>query len=103
MKVLIVEDEYTNRLLLQTFLSQYSECHVAVNGREAVDAFLSAIEEGQAYDLICMDVLMPDMDGHQAVKAIRTYEETLAVAPCAQVKCYRIRRRTVRCLPVETH
>ena len=39
MKTLIVEDDFTSRLFLQTFLSRYGECHIAVNGKEAVEAF----------------------------------------------------------------
>jgi two-component system chemotaxis response regulator CheY len=38
MRTLIVEDDFTSRLLLQTFLSRYGECHVAINGKEAVEA-----------------------------------------------------------------
>jgi two-component system chemotaxis response regulator CheY len=37
MHTLIVEDDFTSRLLLQTFLSRYGECFVAVNGQEAVE------------------------------------------------------------------
>ena len=39
MRTLIVEDDFTSRLLLQTVLSRYGECHVAINGKEAVEAF----------------------------------------------------------------
>jgi two-component system chemotaxis response regulator CheY len=75
MRTLIVEDDFTSRLLLQTFLSQYGECHVAVNGKEAVAAFRAARANGQWYDLICMDIMMPEMDGQTAVKEIRALEE----------------------------
>ena len=75
MRTLIVEDDFTSRLLLQTFLAKYGECHIAVNGREAVNAFRSAREHGQAYDLICMDIMMPEMDGQAAAKTIRAIEE----------------------------
>jgi two-component system chemotaxis response regulator CheY len=75
MKTLIVEDDFTSRLLLQTFLSRYGECHIAVNGREAVDAVRSALERGERYDLICMDIMMPEMDGREAVKQVRALEE----------------------------
>jgi len=50
MRTLIVEDDFTSRLLLQTFLAKYGECHVAVNGKEAVAAFKAAEESGQYYD-----------------------------------------------------
>lgn len=75
MKTLIVEDDFTSRLLLQTFLSAFGECHVAANGKEAIEAFRLAQNGGASYDLICMDILMPEMDGHTAVKTIRTMED----------------------------
>jgi two-component system, chemotaxis family, chemotaxis protein CheY len=86
MKTLIVEDDFTSRLLLQTLLSPYGECHVAVNGREAVDAFLAAKDAGGKYDLICMDIMMPEMDGQAALKEIRALEETAGILPPAGVK-----------------
>ena len=75
MKTLIVEDDFTSRLLLQRLLNRYGECHIAVNGREAVSAFRTALEEGGSYDLICMDIMMPEMDGQEALKEIRSIEE----------------------------
>ena len=74
LRMLLVEDDFASRLLLQTFLSRYGECHVAVNGREAVGAFSAAFERGQPYDLICMDIMMPEMDGRQAVRQVRAIE-----------------------------
>ena len=75
MRTLIVEDDFTCRLLLQSFLAQYGECHIAVNGKEAVAAFRAAQESGQLYDLICMDIMMPEMYGQTAVREIRALEE----------------------------
>jgi two-component system, chemotaxis family, chemotaxis protein CheY len=74
MKTLIVEDDFTARLLLQGFLSKYGECHIAVNGKEAVEAFRMANDSGSRYDLVCMDILMPEMDGHAAAQKIRSLE-----------------------------
>jgi two-component system chemotaxis response regulator CheY len=74
-KILVVEDDFTSRHLLQTFLSRYGQCHIAVNGREAVEAFRSALEEGDRYDLICMDIMMPEISGRDAVLEIRAIEE----------------------------
>jgi len=74
MKILIVEDDFLSRQVLCKFLSSYGDCDIAVNGREALDAFKIAIDGGEKYDLICLDVMMPEMDGHEALKAIREFE-----------------------------
>jgi two-component system, chemotaxis family, chemotaxis protein CheY len=75
-KTLIVEDNFLNRMLLQEYLKGYGECHVAVNGKEAVEAVRAALESGKPYDLICLDIMMPEMDGQQALKEIRALEES---------------------------
>ena len=86
MRTLIVEDDFTSRLLLQSLIDRYGECHIAVNGREAVDAFRRALESGQPYDLICMDIMMPEMDGQSAVREIRACEEARGTSTAEVVK-----------------
>lgn len=75
MKALIVEDDFTGRMLLQRLLGRYGECHVAVNGTEAMAAFHAAHAEKAPYQLICLDIMMPEMDGHTVLKNIRTFEK----------------------------
>jgi two-component system chemotaxis response regulator CheY len=75
MKTLVVDDDFTSRLILQESLKQYGQVHIAVNGVEAVEAARVAIESGDCYDLICLDVMMPEMDGHSALDIIRDIEE----------------------------
>ncbi len=86
MKCLIVEDDFAARKLLQVYLSDYADCFVAVNGREAVEAVRQALGEGQPYDLICLDIMMPEMDGHQALEAIRRIESEHGIAGLDGVK-----------------
>ena len=75
LRMLLVEDDFASRLVLQTFLSRFGECHIAVNGRDAVEAFREAASHDERYDLICMDIMMPFVDGIQAVRQVRALEE----------------------------
>ena len=75
MKILLAEDDYVTRKAMDSFLSKYGECDVTVDGMEAVDAFLLAMEEEEPYDLVCLDIMMPVMDGYQALVAIRNIEK----------------------------
>ena len=80
MKVLIAEDDFASRKFMLRFFEKYGECDVTVDGKEAVEAYKMAIECGEPYDLICLDIMMPEMDGHQALKTIRKIEEENGVA-----------------------
>lgn len=80
MKTLIVEDDFVSRRLLKDILSQYSDCDIAIDGSEAIQAFQLAWEDQKPYDLICMDIMMPNIDGQEALVKIRSLEKTLGVA-----------------------
>jgi two-component system chemotaxis response regulator CheY len=75
MKILIAEDDYVNRRFLFKFFSQYGDCDMVVNGEEAVTAFMFSLEEDEPYDLICLDIMMPKLDGLKALKMISSIEE----------------------------
>jgi two-component system chemotaxis response regulator CheY len=74
MKALIVEDDFFVRSLLFRILGEFGECHVAVNGQEALVAIESAMDAGQPYDLVCLDIVMPVMDGQEALLKLRELE-----------------------------
>lgn len=74
MKSLVVEDEFVARSVLQRFLARYGECDVAVDGNEAVAAVDSAFQEGAAYDVVCLDIGLPIMDGQGVLERIRELE-----------------------------
>lgn len=75
MKILLAEDDFVTRKFMVNFLSKYGECEVTVDGMEAVDAFMMALEDEEPYDLVCLDIMMPVMDGYQALVAIRKLEK----------------------------
>ena len=86
MRILIVEDEFTSRKLLTALLSDFGVCDTASDGVECVEAFKKAFEEKQPYDLVCMDIMMPNKDGHQALKEIRTIEMEAGVSSADEAK-----------------
>lgn len=75
MKILIAEDDFASRKFMSRFLSKYGECDVTVDGTEAVDAFLMALDSDESYDLVCLDIMMPELDGYQVLKTIRDIEK----------------------------
>ncbi|MFZ5774758.1 MAG: Hpt domain-containing protein [Thermodesulfobacteriota bacterium] len=81
-KALVVEDEFVSRYVIQEFLHPLGSCHIAVNGFEAVLAFKTALVERQPYDLICLDIMMPGMDGRAVATEMRRLEEELGARRC---------------------
>ena len=75
MRILVVEDDYISRRLLCRYLEPYGVCEEAVNGNEAVDTIRRALASGEYFDLICLDIMMPGMDGQQALVILRQLEE----------------------------
>ena len=73
-RILIAEDDMVSRKLLWKVLAEFGECDLVINGMEAIDAFLMAIKDKEPYDLVCLDIMMPRVDGIQALKTIRELE-----------------------------
>ena len=86
MRTLIVEDEFTSRKLLQSLLAPYGHCDIAVDGKEAIEAFRLAWKENHPYDLICLDIMLPKMDGQEALNEIRRLEAERGIHGLSRVK-----------------
>jgi signal transduction histidine kinase/DNA-binding response OmpR family regulator len=77
LRVLIAEDDATNRMVVVKMLQEFNaETRIATDGVQAVRA---ASESD--YDLILMDVRMPEMDGLTATRAIRAQDGRLKALP----------------------
>jgi len=85
-KILIVEDDFIVRRILKDILSPYGDCDIVVDGEEAIQAFRLAWEEKEPYDLICLDIMMPKLDGQEALRQIREMEKEIGIQGSAEVK-----------------
>ena len=86
MKCLIVEDDFISRRVLKEHLLSYFDCDIAVNGEEAIASFQLAHDGKHPYDLICMDIMMPGVNGIEALGRIRELEKGMGIPQNLEVK-----------------
>ena len=86
MRFLVVDDDFQARSLIQRLLHPYGVTEVATDGEEAVEAFRFAHKQGEPYDLITLDILMPNIDGQEALREIREIEKELQIPTEKTVK-----------------
>lgn len=86
MRILIVEDDLASRKIMLKILSKYGECDVTVDGLEAVDAFMLAQKENKPYDLVCLDIMMPKLDGVKVLKSDKKLRRSKNIQEGKQVK-----------------
>lgn len=71
--VLLAEDDRDNRIIISTWLRRMgANVDVAENGRIAVETALAALTEEAPYDLVLMDMQMPELDGYGATAQLRS-------------------------------
>lgn len=75
MRALVVEDEFISRTVLEKLLASVFTVDTAVNGEEAIQAFEIAHKEQKPYALILMDIMMPGINGLEALEQIRSKED----------------------------
>jgi two-component system chemotaxis response regulator CheY len=78
-RCLIVDDDLVTRFILKAILDQHFVCDMAENGAETLLAIDQAHHQGSHFDLVCLDINMPGMDGLTVLKLIRENEQALAL------------------------
>ncbi len=86
MKVLVAEDDIASGKFMQKLLSKYGEVVLARDGIAAVDEFVNAVNNNEKFDLVCMDIMMPKIDGYKALASIRDAERKLGLARDSRCK-----------------
>ncbi|BCS87740.1 response regulator [Pseudodesulfovibrio sediminis] len=86
MKALIVDDDFYSRNMIHEILRQVARCDIAVDGEEAIEAFRRGLADHEPYDLICLDLLMPGLDGQQALREIRSLEKEHGISQPDEAK-----------------
>lgn len=79
MKILIVDDELRIRELLIRMMAKYGECEAVESGQAALEAFKAAQMKGEPFDLITLDIAMPDVNGLDVLFQIREMEKIAGV------------------------
>jgi two-component system chemotaxis response regulator CheY len=80
MRTLIVDDEYICRRVLQEMMKPYGETETVGSGEEAIEAFRLALDEKRPFDLVCLDIEMPGIDGHDTLTRLRAIEAQHGIA-----------------------
>ncbi|MEW6712312.1 MAG: response regulator [Candidatus Riflebacteria bacterium] len=78
-KILIVDDEPVNCRLLREYLAGHACCDAVLNGEDAIKMFELAHKTRNSYNMILLDIAMPDMDGLEVLEKIRAYEESSGI------------------------
>ena len=86
MRILIAEDDFLSRVFMKKFLSRYGECDIAIDGMEAISAFLTSVKENNLYRLVCLDIMMPKVDGMKVLKTIRDIESQYKIPESKKTK-----------------
>ena len=71
---------FTSRILIEKYLSGYGSTDSVGDGEAAVEAFRRAVEKEEPYDLVCLDIMLPKMDGQEVLKKLRGLESEYNIA-----------------------
>ncbi len=86
LRALIVEDVFLLRRMLERIISPYCDIVSTDNGEAAFEKYSESFFDGMPFDVICLDIYMPRMDGLETLQNIRTFEEEIKLKQEDKVK-----------------
>lgn len=87
MKILIVDDDLVSRIKMQTIVESFAQSTAVDCGQKAIDNFNQTLDSVTSpYDLILLDIEMPDMSGTDTLLEIRALEKKKNIAKEEGVK-----------------
>lgn len=85
MRTLVAEDDLVSQKILSQFLSIYGDVVVANNGMEALNILMDNIKAGDNFDLLCLDIMMPEVSGVQVLQVVRELEKEMGIEQAARL------------------
>jgi len=86
LNILVAEDDPVSSKVLESFLAPFGTTTLAEDGEQAISALRAELEKGSVFDIIFLDIMMPEVDGVECVKLIREEEEKREIFGLAGVK-----------------
>jgi CheY-like chemotaxis protein len=86
MRILVVDDDMVSRKKMEVILQEFGDCFLAESGQDAIRVFREASAKDVPFDLISLDISMPDIDGIEVLKQIRQLEKDLDLPPKRQAR-----------------
>lgn len=86
LKALVIDDDPVCRQRLNSLLGDFFDCSFAVNGREGLEAYIESRVQNNPYDFIALDINIPELNGHETLRAIRQWENENGVEGTNSIK-----------------
>ncbi len=86
MKILIIDDDASSRQMFRAYFEQFGQCDTSSQGYDGITAYKNAINQGQAYDLVVIDIILPDLSGDKIMEIIRTEEDLHKISDLSRSK-----------------
>jgi len=86
MKTLVIDDDASSRNIFKISMEKFGECHLASTGVKGIEKFKNAFISGNSYDLVVVDIILPDMNGNEILKIIRTEEDMCKISDFFRTK-----------------